>query len=221
MVKRKITFFKKGIKYCFYILASAIIYVLFSILISYSTVNKNSDNVADSETIYIHSNGVHLSVILAVKSLSDALRKDLTIPKHQKYARFGWGDKNFYLNVPTWNDFKFKYAFGALFLNNPTVINVTAEFAAKKSWVAVKVSEDELLKINTFLTGSFEENIIGNKITVPQDIYGPNAFFYKAKGSYSPIKTCNTWANDCFKQSGLKASYWTLFDFGLLDKYTK
>ena len=56
---------------------------------------------------------------------------------------------------------------------------------------------------------------------VPQKLYGANNSFYRANGSYSPIKTCNTWVNDGFKESGLKASYWTLFDFGLLNKYSK
>lgn len=43
--------------------------------------------------------------------------------------------------------------------------------------------------------------------------------FYKAKGSYSLIKTCNTWVNSGFKYSGLRASLWTPFDFGLINQY--
>ena len=74
-------------------------------------------------------------------------------------------------------------------------------------------------KVNSYIMATFQTNLKGNKILVPQNLYGSNDFFYKAQGSYSPVKTCNTWVNGCFKYSGLKASYWTVLDFGLLNKY--
>ena len=212
---------KRIFKYFLYFILSVLGYVLVSILISYITVNKNSVSVKDTKTIYIHSNGVHLSVILSFEDVSESLKKDVPNGKEPKFVKYGWGDENFYLNVPTWDDFKFKYAFGAFFLDNQTVIHITNTFQKSKKWVAVKVNDEELKKINSFLSNSFQLNATGNKALVPQELYGDHNFFYKAKGSYSPIKTCNTWVNDCFKQSGLKASYWTLFDFGLLNKYDK
>jgi hypothetical protein len=70
-----------------------------------------------------------------------------------------------------------------------------------------------------YISKSFKKNNKGKKQIIKQHLYGVNNTFYKANGSYSPKKTCNTWVNSGFKQSGLKASYWTLFDFGLLNKY--
>ncbi|MBL4888255.1 MAG: DUF2459 domain-containing protein, partial [Flavobacteriaceae bacterium] len=46
-----------------------------------------------------------------------------------------------------------------------------------------------------------------------------NDDFYKANGSFSCLKTCNSWANSAFKESGLKSCFWTPFDFGLINKY--
>jgi len=43
--------------------------------------------------------------------------------------------------------------------------------------------------------------------------------FYRAKESYSYFNTCNSWVNKGFKESGIKACYWTPFDFGLLKKF--
>lgn len=214
-------FLKKAILYFLYFLLSILLYMLFSILISYITIHKNTESIEDIKTIYLHSNGVHLSVILPFKEMTDSLKKDMNFKRTPKYVKYGWGDENFYLNVPKWKDFKFKYAFGAFFLDNPTVMHITYKYRRRKNWIAVKVSKEELKKINNYITNSFQINLKGDKVLIPQKMYGNNSFFYKAKGSYSPVKTCNTWVNDCFKYSGLKASYWTILDFGLLNKYNK
>ena len=212
-------FIKKSINYFIYLLLIIVLYVFCSFLISCITVNKNGELINDIKTIYLHSNGVHLSVILPFEEVSDPLKKDTFFKRKPKYVKYGWGDENFYLNVPTWSHLKFEYVFGAFFLDNPTVIHITHEYRKGNNWVAVKVSKEELKKINNYITDYFQTNSKGNKVLVPQNLYGNNDFFYKAKGSYSPVKTCNTWINDCFKYSGVKASYWTVLDFGLLNKY--
>jgi len=211
---------KTLLKYTAFLLLSIVLYILFALLLSFITVNENTETTQkDVETIYLHSNGVHLSVILPIKSMSEKLKNNLVLPNNHRYAKFGWGNENFYLNVPTWSDFKFKYAFEAFFLNTPTAIHVTTNKSTRKNWVAVKVNAEELMKMNSYLENSFKVNTKGNKEIIPQNLYTNYDTFYKAIGSYSPAKTCNTWVNSGFKESGLKASFWTLFDFGLLNKY--
>jgi len=209
---------KRLFKYSLVLILGIFIYIIFSIVLSNIIVNENSDNPNDSETIYLHTNGVHLSVILPVNSMSTSLKNNLTLPSNHRYAKFGWGNENFYLNVPTWNEFKIKYALEAFFLDTPTAIQVTTSMLAMKSWIPIKISSEELIKMNTYIENSFDLST-GNKVVIPQNLYTNNDTFYKATGSYSPIKTCNTWVNNGFKESGLKASYWTLFDTGLLNKY--
>ncbi len=43
--------------------------------------------------------------------------------------------------------------------------------------------------------------------------------FYEAKGSYSFMKTCNTWANSALKSAGQKAALWTPSDKGIFRHY--
>ena len=59
----------------------------------------------------------------------------------------------------------------------------------------------------------------GTKIILKNKGYTSNDDFYKAKGNYSCFKTCNSWVNTGFKESGLTSCLWTPFDFGLLNKY--
>ena len=148
--------FKLLLKYTLYLLFSTVLYIFFSVLLSQITVNKSSYTSKDSETIFIHSNGVHLSIILPVKLMSTKLKEGLILPDTHRYAKFGWGNETFYLNVPTWGHFKLKYAFEAFFLDSPTAIHVTTSVLAKKSWIAIKLSKEELIKMNSYIETSFD-----------------------------------------------------------------
>lgn len=211
---------KKIVKYIAYFLGLIVVYLLSTIFLSFITVNKNSNNLGDNaKTIYLSTNGVHLSIIIPKEDVNSNVLSGLQYQQNQNYFMFGWGNEDFYLNTPTWSDFKFKYGFGALFLDTPTAIHLTTYYYKQTDWVAVKCSEEELDKLNMYVFKTFKMNSIGKKQLISQNLYGENNTFYKANGSYSVTKTCNTWANEAFKKSGLKASYFTIFDFGLLQKY--
>lgn len=208
---------KKIIKCVLYFVGIIVLYVFSSVVLSYITVNENQPKNT-SKKIYLNTNGVHLSVVLPVNYLTEKLKANLHIPSQKKYARFGWANKDFYMNVPTWNDFKFKYALGALFLDTPTLIEISYYKTKKNKWVTIPITEKQLQKLNTYIANSFKLDDNQSKIIISQHIF-PNYYLYTANQSYSPTKTCNTWVNIGFKESGLKASWWTLFDFGLLNKY--
>lgn len=129
------------------------------------------------------------------------------------------GDAEFYLNTPTWGDLTFTNAFSAMFLNSATLMHVTRYGSKRADWVEVKVSETELQRLNDFLRGSFQTDAQGNKLILEGQGYFANDDFYKANGSYSCFKTCNSWVNSGFRQSGLKSCFWTPFGFGLMNKY--
>ena len=132
---------------------------------------------------------------------------------------FGWGDENFYINTPTWNDLTFSTAFKAMFLESSTLMHVTRYKQKQSGWVEIKVNELELKKLNNYLLNNFEVNQKGMKIILQNKSYSSIDDFYRSKGSYSCFKTCNSWVNIGFKDSGLKSCLWTPFDFGLIKKY--
>jgi uncharacterized protein (TIGR02117 family) len=162
---------------------------------------------------------VHLEIIIPVNELSTELKEDIEIAPDDKYISFGWGDENFYLNTPTWGDLTLKNAFIALFLKSSALIHLTRWKQVNSSWTKVIIGESELRKLNHYLSMSFKKDENGNKIILNNSGYSNNDDFYKANGSFSCFKTCNTWVNKAFKESDLKSCLWTPFDFGLLNKY--
>lgn len=208
---------RKILKWVLYFLLIPISYIIISLILTYITVNKTELNTINTKEVYLNTNGVHLNIIIYINELSIELKKDLEFTQEQKYFSFGWGDKNFYLNTPTWRDLTFGNAFKALFLKTSTLIHLTKYKQIRKSWTKVTLSEQELKKLNQFISKSFQKDVSGNKIILPNSGYSRNDDFYKANGSYSCFKTSNTWVNSAFKESGLKSSIWTPFDFRLID----
>lgn len=98
-------------------------------------------------------------------------------------------------------------------------MHLTRYSDTRPDWIEITVTETELRSINTYLHQSFEYDANGRKIHLKGKGYGRYDDFYRANGSYSCFKTCNTWVNAAFKESGMRACLWTPFDFSLIQKY--
>ena len=136
-----------------------------------------------------------------------------------QYLSFGWGDKNFYINTPTWNDFTLQNGLRALFVKEPTLLHLTRYTKPGKHWVEIEVSEEQFEKLNQYIQNSFTLNVNGEKVLLEEGGYSYNDDFYEAKGNFTCFKTCNTWANAGLKSSEIKSCLWTPFDFGLLNMH--
>lgn len=210
---------KKILKWFFYLALIPIGYLLISLFLTIITVEKKDKQSISNKTIFLSTNGVHLNVILLKKDISSDLIEGISHSSNENYFSFGWGDENFYLNTPTWGDLTFRNGFNALFINSTTLIHLTRYKKKYNDWVEIKISENELNRINLYLINSFKKDSEGKKILLPNKGYTTNDDFYKAIGRYSCFNTCNSWINTGFKESGLKSCYWTPFDFGLINKY--
>ncbi len=212
-------FVKKIIKWLLFLVAIPLGYLLVAVILSMLTVPKKNPTNLGITSVFLHTNGVHLDIIVAKKDLDNDLRTALPLATTDAYVAFGWGDADFYRHTPTWNDVTLKIALRALFLESSTAMHVTRHEQLQQGWVEVSVDAVELSKLNTYLYNSFQHTAKKKFIPLAAKGYGDNDMFYKAVGNYSCLHTCNTWVNTGFIESGLKASYWTPFDFGLLQKY--
>lgn len=206
-----------------------VIYFICVVGLSYIGVNTDFKNCEkDFVTVYVLSNGVHTDLVVPIKN--DI--KDWTQMLHPSetksgdtlvnYAAFGWGDKGFYLETPTWADLKFKTAFKAMFFLSTTAMHVTfyKQLAENASCKKICISRKSYTKLVNYINDSFE-----TKDNIPELIkgagYADHDLFYDAKGTYSLFFTCNSWTNNGLKAANLRACLWTLFDKGILYQYRK
>jgi uncharacterized protein (TIGR02117 family) len=196
-----------------------------------SRIAVNEDAVAREEvTIYILSNGVHTDIVVPVKTewmdwsqwvkYEHTTGKDSTAP----YVGFGWGDKGFYLETPTWADLKFSVAFKAAFALSNSAIHATFHYQMQEGEQcrSIKMGVSEYRKLIDYISSGFQRSAAGEIMYIPTTAnYGSTDAFYEANGSYSLFHTCNTWANNALKACGQKAALWTPFDTGIFYHYTK
>jgi uncharacterized protein (TIGR02117 family) len=210
---------KKIIKWILYFSLIPVTYIIISLILSSITVDRIMNNENSEKLIYLNTNGVHLDIVIAIENVNNSALSDIKFNQNEKYLSFGWGDENFYMNTPTWGDLTFKNAFSAIFMKSSTLMHITRYKQKHSDWIEIKVNESELKKLNNYLFKTFETNENGMKIILENQGYSSIDNFYKSKGSYSCFKTCNSWVNIGFKESGLKSCLWTPFDFALLKKY--
>ncbi|WP_159019866.1 DUF2459 domain-containing protein [Algibacter sp. L3A6] len=210
---------KKIIKWFLYLLFIPTAYIIMALILSSITVDRKVSNENSEKLIYLNTNGVHLDIVIPIEYVDSLVLSGIKYNQNDTYLSFGWGDENFYINTPTWNDLTFSTAFKAMFLESSTLMHVTRYRQKRLGWVEIKINELELKKLNHYLLNTFEVNQKGMKIILENKGYSSIDDFYTSKGSYSCFKTCNSWVNIGFKDSGLKSCLWTPFDFGLMNKY--
>jgi len=213
-------------KIVFLIIVSVLIYLLSAFILSLIPVNTSYKQAKTGTEVFISTNGVHTNIVLPLKNNQFDWTKYLKTSEGNKYLAFGWGDRAFYINTPSWKDLKFTTAFKAAFLPTKTIIQVSGYHQAPKennNMVKLILNEEQFIKLSNYVLQSFKEDKKNQIIEIrPNKNYYFRVKFYPAKGTYSIFKTCNNWTNKGLKQAGIKNALWAPFDKSVmyhLNKY--
>jgi uncharacterized protein (TIGR02117 family) len=204
-----------------------LLYLISAVGLSKITVNSDFHESTDNSIyIFVITNGVHADIVLPITS--DIINwADFVNPLDTKskidsfnYVAFGWGDRDFFLETPTWADLKFSTAFKALFLLSSSAMHITFyhDLTENNDCKKISISKDNYRMIIDYVKKSFKlDNNL--PILIKGVSYAANDSFYEANGSYSLFFTSNTWTNSVLKYANLKACFWTPFDREILNKY--
>ncbi|MBH1959692.1 MAG: TIGR02117 family protein [Flavobacteriia bacterium] len=210
------------------ILGIAAFYLLCGFLIPYIKVPEKTVTQTKYIDIYILTNGVHTDLVVPVKSEEIDWSKEIlfenTLSKKTdfKYLSIGWGDKGFYLDTPTWAELKPSTAVKAAFWMSESAMHCTfyENMAEDEDCKKLTLTREQYRALIYFIRDKFDRDQNGKPILIKTDaVYGKNDAFYDAKGSYSFLDTCNTWANNGLKAAGQKAALWTPSDRGIFQHY--
>lgn len=225
--------FKKNLRLLFrsslFILGFVVLYLAAVFILPNISVNDDFDIASEEKVeIYILTNGVHTDIVLPYtspyKSWSPFVKVTDTKSEEvdPKFVAFGWGDKGFYLDTPTWADLKFSTAFKAMFFLSTSAMHVSYYDDMRESEVCkrIEVSKRSYLRMVHYIENSFQRDANGRPKLLVNASYANNDCFYDARGTYNLFFTCNSWANEGLKSSGLKACFWTATKDGIFDLYS-
>ena len=171
--------------------------------------------------IFVRSNGVHTWIVMpkahgAIDWSAYAPGEHLVDPRWGggNYVAIGYGDRDFYLNTPTWGDLSPRTAFAALFGGGGgTLLHVEHDHNPRPDeWTRpLKVTPDQYRRLVRFIAARFRIDDAGRTIPVLGRGYNANDMFYEANGGYSFVLTCNEWTGRALRAAGIRTGLWTPF----------
>jgi uncharacterized protein (TIGR02117 family) len=217
-MKKASTYFIKSI---LYFLGFIILYVISVFVFTYIPCNTDFEASSNRNTeILIVSNGVHTDILLPTDTTQFLDSCLLTYQNNNKntpqYIAYGWGDKGFYLDTPTWADLKFSTAFKATTGLSKTAMHITLYYSKPKvdtqNVFKIMINAHQLEKLREYVATDFDvENKKLKYINCCWYYNDKRDAFYDAKGTYSLFKTCNVWTNNALKGAGIKTAIWAPF----------
>ncbi len=180
---------------------------------------------------YVLSNGVHTDLVFPIRSRTIdwstvfAATDAAAVPPDADFIAIGWGDREFYLNTPTWADLTVSRAFGAVTGRHASLLHVTwlrkSQFATgnangagtEPGVYALPLTSAQYVSLGMHVLSKLPN---GRAVSLPGAGYGKQDAFYEATGSYGPFETCNTWTGRGLRNAGLTMGLWTPFDYNVV-----
>jgi len=213
-VVRKI--FKYLLRFLGILIGAILLYGLIALIGGLLPTSPGKQDCTPTQQVYIASNGLHLDIIFPRAYLDSAWVSDLRIPLQTEYVAFGWGDRAFYVETPTWDDFRLSVGLKAVFVNSATAMHVIRYRGTRDDWRALELCETQADTLKQYVLTSFARNDEGDLTFIEAPGYPDRDQFYEARGDYSFLKTCNNWVNIGLKRTGVRTAIWAPFDWGVL-----
>jgi len=203
------------------------LYLLAAWLLPKVPVNAGAVRPDDGIAIYLLSNGVHTDLVLPLANAEHDWR-GLINEQHTvrpdslaHWVAFGWGDKGFYLNTPTWADLTPGTALKASFGLSGTAMHITYHRGLQEGPLCHRIllSPEAYLRLVGYIASGFARDPAGSAMPISGAHYTHSDAFYEATGRYHLFHTCNSWTNAGLKACGAKACLWSPFQGGLMDLY--
>ena len=186
-----------------------------------SSIPRNSDwtEPDGGVTIYIGSNGVHTEIAMPIESETVDWREhfpleDLRNPdRDYTHVAVSWGEKNFFLDTPTWSEVDPLVAIGAL--TGGESLHHAAFYvrpAPSDDFRPMRITREQYATLTEQIIADFPQK--QDRKTYPG--YGSYDVFYDALGSYHIANTCNQWTSDKLAAAGVKTGWWSPLPGGVM-----
>lgn len=200
------------------IVAIPIVYFAAALLLGLIPANAAWHQADSGIAIFVRTNGIH-TWILMPKTNAHMDWRPLLPGAHVRdsrwdaanYAAFGYGEREVYLNTPTWADLTPLDALRAALGGGEPLVHVehVHEPRADEFTRRLVLRPDEYRRLVGFVRARFRLDAGGRSIPVLGRGYRDNDIFYLSNGGYSAILTCNEWTGRALRTAGVRTGLWT------------
>ena len=191
-----------------------------------SSIPRNPDWTEGDEgvVVMIETNGIHTGIVMPVVSevkdwretfpSAGQPRDDGRMPTH---IAIGWGEKEVFLNTPTWGDLKASTALRIAFLGGDGLMRVGHYAWPQPSEYhrPLVLRPEEYRRLVAEVEKALPALPHGEE-RFSYDSFEQGARNYDARGRYTLANTCNQWVGDTLAKAGVKIGHWTPLAGGVM-----
>ena len=169
--------------------------------------------------IFVRTNGVHTWILMPKTNAHMDWRPfipgaDVRDPRWDaaNYVAFGYGEREVYLNTPTWGDLSVAHRASAPRSAAASRWSMSSMSMSRRRTRTRAASYCGLTNIAASPPSSAPASACdarGRTMPVLGRGYGDNDIFYEANGGYSAILTCNEWTGRALRTAGVRTGLWT------------
>jgi uncharacterized protein (TIGR02117 family) len=197
--------------------AAFVVFYIALIVVGMFPVNRDFVETPDGIEIFVHCNPIHSDILIPIKTELYDWRTEFPaecFPIDVPYAThmaFGWGDRGFYIETPTWSDMKVSTACNAILWPSETVMHVSlcVQPSVGHDTKSVKISDEQYVKLVKYIRDSFESDSASKPKPIPGVSYGASDAFFAGSRSYHLFQTCNCWTGNALEAAGVKTGWFT------------
>ncbi|MBO6769435.1 MAG: DUF2459 domain-containing protein [Erythrobacter sp.] len=191
-----------------------------------SSIPRNAGWTEPEEgiTIMVETNGVHTGIVMPVVSpvkdwrttfpSAGQARFDGQMPTH---VAIGWGEKEVFLNTPTWGDLKLSTALRIALFGGEGLMRVGhyVRPATSEYHRPLTLRREEYARLVEQVEAALPPLAAG-ETRVTYDSFERGARNYDALGRYTLTNTCNQWVGDVLAHAGIEMGLWTPLAGGVM-----
>jgi uncharacterized protein (TIGR02117 family) len=200
-----------------------------AVLIGLLPVNRNFAEAEDGIEITVYVDSAHSEIIVPLTTNLRDWRPWFSpsdfrgVTGNETHVAFGWGDREFFLNTPRWEDVRVDLTLCSMLWPTSTVMHVSLMNPPPSDAFYRQVTIEpaayqrmcDFIESSFVLDGSTQLGGVHPRL-IPGWSYGMRDAFYDAVGTYSVLYTCNAWAGDALEVAGVRTGCWTPFPMGIL-----
>ncbi|MEM6501489.1 MAG: TIGR02117 family protein [Cyanobacteria bacterium P01_C01_bin.89] len=128
-----------------------------------------------------------------------------------EWVVLGWGDREYFAQLPTWHNSKFLSALHALFWPSKSCMQVyfTRGVRSPQEMRSVKLTPAQYRQVVKHIQNSLRRQTDGTVQLIPGANRGKHDIFLEANGLYSALNTCNNWIGRAMQSAGIRTGWFT------------
>ena len=198
-------------------------YALAAVVLGLVPVNAGFRPDPGGVPVFLRTNGTHVDIVVPTRTRQWDFAAEFGPPHFPRLAQtlpwiaFGWGDREFLLQTPTWADVRPGVALRAVSGLGEGALHV--EYIDEPRAFAVlgtRLSTAQYLALVVALRAEFGRDAQGQAQRIDHPGYGISDAFFTGIGRYLPWMTCNEWVRRLIAGAGVRTAVWAPFEPALL-----